>query len=162
MSTDIKMFVQCDHYADGKQYTYDMCPKCFGKGYYYDISFDSTGNPILATGTIKLQQEVLKIINDVRGNNLFFERWGSTIHDIIGSKMTNMPMAKCEMAVRMCLDYLKTLQQMEHEMYDNMTSDEILLDVESINSTQFSRGYDIAVTIKNQSNEIYDQTIYTE
>jgi hypothetical protein len=161
MSTDIKMFCQCDHYSNGKQYTYDLCPKCLGKGYYYDISFDSTGNPVLATGTIKLQQEVLKIINDERGNNLFFDRWGSTIHNIIGTKMTNMPVAKCEMAIRMSLDYLKMLQQSQNASYDNMTSDEILLDVESIQTTQFSRGYDINVTIKNQSNEIYDQTIYT-
>jgi hypothetical protein len=75
--------------------------------------------------------------------------------------MTNMPIAKCEMAIRMSLDYLKMLQQSQNASYDNMTSDEILLDVESIQTTQFSRGYDINVTIKNQSNEIYDQTIYT-
>jgi len=137
-----------------------MCPKCKGKGYYYDITFDASGNPVLATGTIKLQQEMLKIINDVRGNNKYFERWGSTIHDIVGSKMTNMPAAKCEMAVRFALEYLKLLQTIEDEEYKNMTKDEILLDVESVKTTQFDRGYNLHIAIKNQSDELLDQSIY--
>ena len=160
MSTDIKYFCQCDHYANHKQYDYDLCPKCKGTGYYYDITFDVSGNPVLATGTIKLQQEMLKIINDVRGNNQYFERWGSTIHNIIGMKTVNMPAAKCEMAVRMSLEYLRLLQLIENDEYKNMTDDEILLDVESVQTDQFDRGYNLHVTIKNQSEEILDQSIY--
>ena len=161
MSTDIKMFCLCDHYCNHKQYSYDLCPKCKGMGYYYDITFDVSGNPVLATGTIKLQQEMLKMVNDVRGNNRYFERWGSTIHDIIGSKATNLPTAKCEIAIRMCLEYLRLLQLAENETYDNMTDDEILLDVERIVITSFDRGYDFDITIKNQSDEILEQSIYT-
>ena len=161
LSTDIKLFCQCDHYANHKQYNYDMCPKCKGNGYYYDITFDVSGNPVLATGTIKLQQEMLKIVNDVKGNNKYYEEWGSTVHDIIGSKMTNMPAAKCELAVRMALEYLKLLQITENTNYENMTNDEILLDVEKVNIIQFDRGYELDITIKNQSDEIFEQTIYT-
>lgn len=160
MSTDVKMFCQCDHYANHKQYNYEMCPKCQGKGYYYDITFDFSGNPVLATGTIKLQQEMLKIINDVKGNNRYFPDWGSTVHDIIGSKITNMPAAKCEIAVRMSLEYLKLLQLAQNETYGNMTQDEIMLDVDNIVITQFDRGYDLDVTIKNQEQEIFNQSIY--
>lgn len=160
LSTDIKLFCQCDHYANHKQYSHDMCPKCKGNGYYYDITFDISGNPILATGTIKLQQEMLKIINDVKGNNKYYENWGSIIHNIIGSKITNMPAAKCDLAVRMALEYLKLLQITENSTYDNMTDDEILLDVENVKITQFDRGYELDVTIKNQEDEIFNQTIY--
>ena len=160
MSTDVKYFCMCDHYANHKQYNYDMCPKCQGRGYYYDITFDASGNPVLATGTIKLQQEMLKIINDVRGNNQYFERWGSTIHDIIGTKATNMPKTKCEMAIRFALEYLRLLQLMENEDYKNMADNEILLDVQSVQVDQYDRGYDFHVTIKNQEEEILDQSIY--
>ena len=60
MSIDAELFTLCDHYTGGKQYAPEKCPKCGGKGYYYDISYDlsirtTTNLPI----TIKLYRNEL-------------------------------------------------------------------------------------------------------
>ena len=159
MSVDVKIFTQCDHFTGGKQYIVERCPKCGGKGYYYDISYDLQGQAKLVTGTIKLQQEMLKIINDVRGNNLFFLRWGSELHDSIGTKRDKLTGSKLQVMVRMSLEYLRHLQLSQQEEYGNMTNDEVLLGVESIDIKDYVVGYDIDVTIKNTSNEILNQAI---
>lgn len=159
MSLDVKIFNICDHYTGGKQYLANLCPKCLGKGYYYDIHFDESGQAVLATGTIKLQQEMLKIINDVKGDNLFYTKFGSEIHDFVGQKSTKLTSNKLEFMIRQSLEYLRALQLAENDEYNNMNYDEILLGVESINIQQYLVGYDVAVTIKNTSNEILSQTI---
>ena len=159
MSIDAELFTLCDHYTGGKQYAPEKCPKCGGKGYYYDISYDLNGHAKLVTGTIKLQQEMLKIINDVKGNNIFFKRWGSELHDLIGKKKTRLTNSKLQIMIRTSMEYLKYLQLAENKDYANMTSDEILLGVENIKVEDYVVGYDVNVTIKNQSSEILDQTI---
>ena len=159
MSVDAKIFTLCDHTTGGKVYSVDLCPKCLGKGYYYDIDFDLQGQAKLITGTQKLQQEVLKIINDERGNNLYFNRWGSEVHDLIGSKQDKLTNSRLQIMVRMSLEYLQLLQQSAHSEYENFSSDEILLGIESIEMQSDVVGYDMRVTLKNQSNDILDQTI---
>lgn len=159
MSIDAKIFTPCDHYTGGKQYIVDRCPKCLGKGYYYDIEFDLQGQAKLITGTQKLQQEVLKIINDERGNNLYFSRWGSEIHNLIGSKQDRLTNSRLQIMVRMSLEYLQLLQQSAQTEYENFSSDEILLGVENIEMQSYVVGYDMKVTLKNKSNDILEQTI---
>lgn len=159
MSRDVRIFNMCDHYTNHKQYAVELCPKCLGKGYYYDVHFDVNGQAVLATGTIKLQQEVLKNINDVKGDNIFFESWGSEIHDVIGRKITALTPSKCEMMIRQSLEYLRYLQADQNDTYDNMTTDEILLGISNISVDKYTVGYDIGVTFVNTSNEILEQTI---
>jgi hypothetical protein len=159
MSVDARIFTQCDHFTGGKQYIVERCPKCGGKGYYYDISYDLQGHANLITGTMKLQQEMLKIINDVKGNNPFYLRWGCELHGLIGTKQDKLTGSKLQLMVRMSLEYLRHLQLAQQEEYKNMSNDEILLGVESMDVKNYLVGYDIDVTIKNTSNEILNQSI---
>ena len=159
MSVDARIFTQCDHYTGGKQYIVERCPKCGGKGYYYDITYDLQGHANLITGTMKLQQEMLKIINDVKGNNPFYLRWGCELHGLIGTKQDKLTGSKLQLMVRMSLEYLRHLQLAQQEEYKNMSNDEILLGVESMDVKNYLVGYDIDVTIKNTSNEILNQSI---
>lgn len=159
MSVDVKLFNMCDHYTGNKQYKPELCPKCGGKGYYYDIFFDQAGKPQLTTGSIKLQQEMLKMINDIKGDNVFFPRWGSELHNLVGQKITKTPGIKAKWMVVQCLEYLRTLQLVANKQFENLTDDEILLGIEQINLTNFVTGYNIDVTISNISNEILEQSI---
>lgn len=136
-----------------------MCPKCLGKGYYYDIGFNKAGEAVLCSGTIKLQQEMLKIINDIYKDNVFFPNWGSELHNLIGTKLSKTPGLKAKWMVVQCLDYLRTLQLTANEQFGNMTTDEVLQGIESIEITNLGVGYDIDCTITNMSNEILGQTI---
>ena len=160
MSLDVRIFNLCDHYTGGKQYAMERCPKCRGNGYYYDIFYDASGAAILVTGTIKLQQEMLKIINDIKGNNIFFPMWGSELHGWIGQKGSKLTQNKLQLMIRLSLDYLRALQYEQQEAYNNMTNDEILLGVESMDIIDYMVGYDVSVTIKNMSDEIIGDTIY--
>ena len=159
MSIDAEIFTMCDHYTGGKQYAPEKCPKCGGVGYYYDISYDNQGQAKLVTGTVKLQQEVLKIINDEKGNNIFFERWGSELHNLIGTKKTKLTNSKVQMMIITSLEYLQLLQNQENNLYKNMSQDEILLGIKDINVDDYNVGFDVSVTIENQSNEILNQTV---
>ena len=95
MSTDVKVFNACNHVVNGERYTQDTCPLCRGKSYYKDIAFDNSGKAVLCTGEIKLQQEVLKIMDDPKGGNKFHPNWGDELianhsHAYLGSK--NLPL----------------------------------------------------------------------
>lgn len=159
MSQDVKLFHQCDHVVGGKQHAAHLCPRCLGKGYYYDISFDEAGKAITTSGQIKLQQEVLKIINDIRGDNPFFPDWGSGIHDYIGSKASKLDRMKIGYDVRMTLEYLRELQVDAREKYNNMADNEIIQNVLSVDVDQIIMGYDVDVKFSNIQEEIYEQAI---
>ena len=159
MSRDVKLFHKCDHFTGGRQYTIEHCPKCLSKGYYYDIGFDTTGKAVLTTGSIKLQQEVLKAMHDIRGDNLFFPRYGSGIHDFIGRKATVLDRMKIDLDVRMTLDYLRQLQLAAQRQFGNFTEDEVLLGVNAVNIDQITTGYNVGVEITNVGDEVYSQEI---
>jgi len=159
MSQDVKLFHQCDHYVGGKQYAAPLCPRCLGKGYYYDISFDGSGKAITTSGTIKLQQEVLKAVNDIREDNLFFPRWGSGLHGFIGQKSSKLDRMKMGYDVRETLDYLRDLQLEAREDYRNMDDSEIIQDIEAVTVTPITTGYDVNVRFTNIESEIYGQSI---
>ena len=159
MSQDVKLFHQCDHFTGGRQYTIEHCPKCLSKGYYYDISFDATGKAVTVGGTIKLQQEVLKAMHDIRGDNIFFPNYGSGIHDFIGRKATVTDTMKMDYDLRRTLEYLRQLQNLAARTYGNMSDDEVIKDVDSVDIQRFLTGYAVSVKFSNVSNETYDQQI---
>lgn len=52
------------------------CPKCFGKGYYYDCEVDNLGILTKIVGDAKLRQELEKITLTQKGNNRFHLAYG--------------------------------------------------------------------------------------
>ena len=69
------VFNGCNHMINGTLYASNLCPKCRGKNYYKDIAFDNNGHAILCDKEIKLQQEVLKIVDDPKFGNKFHQLW---------------------------------------------------------------------------------------
>ena len=57
------------------------------------------------------------------------------------------------------LDYLQMLQRQQDVTYKNMSQDEILLGVQNIEIADYTVGFDVSVTIENESNDILSQTI---
>ena len=156
MSKDVKMFCACDHIVDGVSYIDSSCPKCYDKGYYYDIYFDEAGQSVLTSGTLKLQQEILKILIDKKGENVFDTEWGSDLYDMGGFKNLNINKAKAEMFIIQALDYLKSLQVGENFVYDNFSVDEVLSDIKSLDIIPLSQA---SIRIKIEFNSYADQTI---
>lgn len=158
MSEDIKLFKACDHYVNKKQYEAERCVRCYGKGYYYDIHFNSNSGKIqMTTGSLKLQQSIIKIILDEMKSNPFHLKWGSEIRNLVGTKNVKINKTKLELMIRTSLEHLKDIQTNQNLLYKNLSSDEILKEVTSIKIDLIGQtGYDITVTISNVVNEIID------
>ena len=92
MSYDVQMFVLCNHYVDEVLHESQSCPRCYGRDFYFDIHFDDMGQAVLAGGTLKLQQELMKISIEEKGSNPFHALWGSdvkTMKDLVVKIMPN-------------------------------------------------------------------------
>jgi len=159
MSRDVQFFNMCDHVVDNKYYDQYACPRCYGKSYYIDISFDNSGETILAQGDIKLQQEILKIIIDKKYDNKFHPDWGCEKDLVIGTKNVQMSKVKLEKIIRDALDYLKNVQVNEYEIYKTLTQDEILGKIDFIQIIPLQLdSYYINISILNTVNQLITQT----
>lgn len=162
MSKDIKMFNVCDHIINGEYYGNTYCPRCYGKNYYYDMCFDNEGKIITASGDIKLQQEVLKIMNDKKGGNIFFPEWGNIIAsgEVIGTKNLETTSQKLKMIIYETLQHLKNVQINNQLIFNNMMENEIIEEIDEISVISMPPlGYKIGVKFKNVVGEIYEQVI---
>lgn len=160
MSRDVKYFNACDHIVGDKTYDIQLCPKCYGKGYYFDIYFDNSGKVITSEDEIKLQQEMLKVIIDHKFRNLFHEEWGSQLHNLIGSKNNEITKNKIKMLARQAEEYLQKVQMIEYNTYNNLNEKEIIKDIISVDIKQIgSTGYLITILVENVANNTFEQTI---
>jgi hypothetical protein len=165
MSKDVKVFNGCNHIIDGTRYSSNNCPKCFGKNYYKDIAFDVDGKAVLCEGEIKLQQEVLKIMDDPKGGNKFHKEWGDILitdsaTSIVGSKNLAITAQKIQIIIYETMMYLKGVQVNNQVLFKNMSTDEIIDQIVSINVVSYTAlGYTIKVTFSNKEGQIYTQQI---
>ena len=160
MSRDIKIFKACNHIVNNVQYQSQFCPRCYSKGYYFDIAFDMKGQIITTTGGLKLQQEMLKVLIDQKEENVFHPGWGSEIEKIIGHKNVAITKTRLEVIIRKSLEYLKAVQVNEYKNNENLTINEILekiiyIEINALGPT----GWHVNVIISNQQGEIYEETI---
>ena len=65
-----------------------------------DLMLDPSGDVIATGGSIKMQQECIKVLFDQRGSDLFYPYWGSEIHEFIGKKNTTAIRSRLEMCIR--------------------------------------------------------------
>ena len=72
----------CTHDCSGIQYTLGTCPRCLGKGYYYDIKFDAGGLVPQVWDETKLQQELEKIT--LTEYNPFHPEYGAGLKKRVG------------------------------------------------------------------------------
>lgn len=159
MSRDVQMFNVCDHIVDNIYYDRYVCPRCYGKSYYIDIHFDENGTTVLAQGSIKLQQEILKIIIDKKFENPFHPEWGCEKDKLTGSKNLQMNKVRLEVIIRQALDHLKNVQVNEFNIRKTLTEEEILNKIDFIEIlTLKPDGYFININILNSVNEIITQS----
>lgn len=160
MSQDIKYFTACSHLVNDVQYEDYMCPRCYGKGYYIDLMLDEAGQVITTSGSIKLQQEMLKVLLDHRYSDVFSKNWGSEIYTLPGHKKLNITKPKLEMMVRRAIEFLRKVQQNEANTNRTITDEEIVGTIEYIDIQPISvTGWQLYIACSNSVSEIYTQTI---
>ena len=161
MSKDMMIFNLCDHVVNGEEYDVQDCPLCKGHGYYYDIAFNQKGEIELCENSIKLQQEVLKILTDIKGGNRFFPNYGNELtKDTIGKKKNATTQQRIQIALYDTLQYLKNIQINNKILFGNMSDSEIIENIENIivKSTN-SNTYKILITFTSASGEFFTQAI---
>ena len=160
MSSDVKFFTACDHNVNGKTYDDAYCPRCYGKGYYLDVSFDESGQAVTTYGSIKLQQEMLKVLLDKKGSDVFDKNFGSEIYLYVGHKKLLITKSKLEMAVRRAIEYLKKVQENEADTNTSIDYEEIFGDIKYVEITAISvTGWKLNVYCSNMVSEVYSQSI---
>ena len=160
MSKDIKYFNACNHTVNNKVYDIQLCPKCYGKGWYFDIYFDESGEAITSSNEIKLQQEMLKVIIDHKLDNLFHEEWGSQLHNFIGSKNNEITKNKIKWLARQAEEYLQKIQLTEYKENNILNEKEIIENIISVDVKEIGpTGYLISILVQSNSGETYEQSI---
>jgi len=93
-----------------------ICPRCNGRGWYWDIHFekniktpDALSYPVLIRGRAKLKQEVRKYLTTVIGDNKLYPQYGIGYQDFIGKKITDTTRTMLEVTTLSGLNYLRTL-----------------------------------------------------
>ena len=160
MSLDVQFLSLCDHFVDKKQYRPDMCPRCYGRGYYLDIVFDTAGDVVTTGGGIKLQQEVIKILLDEKLSDLFYPQWGSEIYTFIGKKNTITTKSRLEMCIRRTIEYLKQIQEQEALTNNTITDKEVIKNIEYIILEPLSvTEWRVLIVVSNKANDFYEYTM---
>ena len=59
---DVQLKHVCNHKLSDAQYTLSKCPRCLGKGYYYDIQFNAAGKVLEVSLVDKLAQTLEKFV----------------------------------------------------------------------------------------------------
>jgi hypothetical protein len=149
------MFVLCKHRVGEDQYEISRCPRCYGKGHYFDIHFDQDGQVVLATGALKLQQELLKISLEDKGGNIFHPDWGNEVRKTFsGSKNTSSVRQKVELSLIKTIDYLRNIQEGNQLRYKNMANDEIIAAIDKVDVFVVGQaGCQVHMQIRNKLNE---------
>lgn len=137
------------------------CPRCYGKNFYFDVHFDDKGGAVTASNSVKLLQEILKILIEDRGDNLFHQEWGCDVEQRIGKKKRGaMEKFRVELSVRIAVDHLRKIQLQNQYTYQNMNSDEIIESIDSISIEEDGpTGYIIAIEAISQIGEVIAYTV---
>lgn len=85
---DVKLEHICDHNLPSGKFTLNTCPRCLGKGFYYDIKFSPLGDVLTVSEVEKLLQELVKITITSKGDNPFYPDYGSYVVGSVGALQT--------------------------------------------------------------------------
>lgn len=156
LPTRVLTTAQVKYYYDGNwqnipQYIFDatLCPRCYGKGYYLDIPLNEAGQALLIDSTGKLEQQVLKILTDPKGSNIFHPRWGNDVSEkLLGHKNTSYAANRLRFLIVNALEYLKQVQLDSQARWNNMSADEIIYTINYVNVIPSSlTGYSVIIDL---------------
>lgn len=122
-----------------------------------DLMLDPSGDIIATGGSIKMQQECIKVLFDQRGSDLFYPYWGSEIHEFIGKKNTTAIRSRLEMCIRRAIERLKAIQEQEALTNASVTDSEVIKDVEYIYLEPMSvTDWQCKIAISNKADETFE------
>ena len=194
MIFDFDIQSPCNHFVDGIQYwgfdlvtseqgyylnndptfrqkflnqmIYNICPRCNGRGQYWDIQItknastpNALSNPVLTRGRALLRQEVIKFLTTIIGDNFFHPLYGIGYQQYIGSKILPETQEMLKIITVTGMDYFRSLQ-FQQNTYQKLEPVEKINSINEINvmydiNTAPSSFY-ISAKIVTESDEYVD------
>jgi phage baseplate assembly protein W len=140
------------------------CRRCHGLKIENDFQYDSNGNLILVKNEEKLVQDIRKIVLTSLGSNPFHTWYGTSIPDLIGSKITNAGIvrSKIEGDIRTALNRYDDIQRKQIRALGNLTNASVdarerfgqLLKLDVQQDFVEPTAYNITILFSNRSSEL--------
>lgn len=130
MSADLLGIKQCSHVND--KYSLSNCPVCSGSGLYFDLVLTQVADFSTVNGINKLIQGVTHLLSSQEGqySDYGYVDYGSRVKKFIGSK--NLSETRAKFQILKDLQYYTAVKEQQNRLYNNITADEIIEDVVSI------------------------------
>ena len=105
----------------------ERCPKCLGVKILDDMKFDGDGNVTLIKDEAYLLQQVEKFIVTRLGSNKFHDWMGTSLQDLVGTKITDIDIVNTRIReqVESAIDKLIQVQSRQISIGKKMTSGEL-------------------------------------
>lgn len=128
---DFFIGARCDHKVNTIIYPITTCPLCNGLGYRWinrenDLQLDYQRKPIILEGTMKLKQEVVKILLTRLGSDLVDANYGTDLYKIVGLKQTTRIPTLIKTQILQALAHYTLINQ------NNTNPDEIIASIDSL------------------------------
>lgn len=145
------------------------CRRCQGIGVENDFRYDANGEPITVDNEALLLQEVQKITFTIKGSNVF-ERWyGTSLIDMIGSKVSpvgNVVESQMAAEISNALEAWRNQKEQQSAVQD-VTQRELLANVPELRVVQDDDDpstFDVFVTVQNAAGEQrrFSSTVLTQ
>jgi len=140
MSFDIGQTILCNHidrfgntYTDPSQI--DRCPKCHGKGDYYDLVWNATSGEVSKVEDLSLLQELaVKAVLTSKGDNIYHPSYGTAITDSVAAPSSSVDAVArlIEQQVVQALGGVRFRQDQQLEIGQVMTDDELIRAISGI------------------------------
>lgn len=115
-----------------------VCRRCMGGGIENDFRYDRKGNPVFVQGQQLMLQEVEKIIFTIKGSNVFHRWYGTSLSDMIGSKIVgggDLVEAQLVSEISNTIDRYQQIKQRQAQVQP-VSRDELLSRIVSIDVAQ--------------------------
>lgn len=139
----------------------DMCLRCLTTGVENDYRFDAQGATKMVADENLLYQSVLKVILTEIRSNIYYPWYGSTLGDLIGSKVVGGTEAGIRQSVSKALTMFQNLQTAQAK-YQRISAKERLFAVDNIAVSQSPTDptvFLVEVDVRNYSSEPVSITI---
>jgi hypothetical protein len=139
----------------------DLCLRCLTTGVENDYRFDTQGAAMMVADENLLYQSVLKVILTEIRSNIYYPWYGSTLSNLIGSKVLGGTQAGIRQSVTTALTMFQNLQS-SLSKYQRITPKERLFAVDGIGVTQSPKDptvFLIEVNVRNYASEPVNITI---
>lgn len=135
------------------------CRRCAGIGIENDIRYNSKGDPVFVRGADLLVQEVEKIVFTIRGSNIFYSWYGTSLSELVGQKIAgtgSLVESQLVTEIALTLDRYRDVKIQQSKLQP-VTDQEFLMRVQNIEVRQDNVDptiFRIQVDLQNRADEV--------